>query len=66
YYDLGGVKSLDINNGLYRFKRKFTNNNIIKWIGNIECVIDEDSYQKFIENKDDRDYSPELKGNIAD
>lgn len=66
YYDLGGVKSLDINDGLYRFKRKFTNNNIIKWIGNIECIIDEDSYQKFIENKDDRDYTPELKGNIAD
>lgn len=61
YYDLGGVKSLDINDGLYRFKRKFTNNNIVKWIGNIEEIIDQKAYDKFIEGKDHKDYEESLK-----
>lgn len=61
YYDLGGVKSLNINDGLYRFKRKFTNNNIIRWIGNIDCIIDQNAYEKFIENKDDTDFESDLK-----
>lgn len=61
YYDLGGVKSLEINDGLYNFKRKLTNNNIIRWIGNIECIIDEDAYEKFIEGKDDTNYDPRIE-----
>lgn len=60
YYDLGGVKSLEINDGLYNFKRKLTNNNIIRWIGNIECVLDKDAYEKFIDGKDHTNFDPRI------
>ncbi|MSS78383.1 aminoacyltransferase [Anaerococcus sp. WCA-380-WT-2B] len=60
YYDLGGVKSLDISDGLYNFKRKLTNNNIVKWIGNIDCIIDKNCYNKFIEGKEKTNFDPRL------
>lgn len=58
YYDLGGVRSLHPQNGLYRFKRKLTNDNSIFWIGNIEYVLDPEAYNKFIEGKEETDYTP--------
>lgn len=61
YYDLGGVKSLDINDGLYNFKRKLTNNNVVRWIGNIDCIIDDDAYKKFIKDKDQTSFDPRLE-----
>ncbi|MDD7593312.1 MAG: peptidoglycan bridge formation glycyltransferase FemA/FemB family protein [Peptoniphilaceae bacterium] len=58
YYDLGGVKSLHPENGLYRFKRKLTNDHVFFWIGNMEFVFDEAAYARAIEGQDTTDYTP--------
>ncbi|NLC26189.1 MAG: aminoacyltransferase [Fastidiosipila sp.] len=47
YYDLGGIFSTDISDGLYQFKRKFAENNIIRWIGNLDIVLDQKVYDKY-------------------
>lgn len=35
YYDMGGVFNIDMSDGLYNFKRRFTEDRMIKWIGEI-------------------------------
>ncbi|WP_211080681.1 lipid II:glycine glycyltransferase FemX [Arcanobacterium buesumense] len=49
YYDMGGIFHIDEDNGLYHFKRKFTEDNIVHWIGNIDRVIDAEKYELFHE-----------------
>lgn len=58
YYDLGGVKSLHPDNGLYRFKRKLTNDHVFFWLGNLEWVLDEEAYARAIAGQEDTDYTP--------
>lgn len=47
YYDMGGIFSTDIDDGLYKFKQKFTENNIVSWIGNLDIVLDQGAYDKY-------------------
>ncbi|MDD2426684.1 MAG: peptidoglycan bridge formation glycyltransferase FemA/FemB family protein [Eubacteriales bacterium] len=47
FYDMGGIFSCDINDGLYQFKRKFTEDNIVHWIGNLDIVLDQEAYKKY-------------------
>ncbi|ADH91927.1 lipid II:glycine glycyltransferase FemX [Arcanobacterium haemolyticum] len=49
FYDMGGIFHTDEENGLYHFKRKFTEDNVINWIGNIDRVVDQEKYDKFHE-----------------
>lgn len=46
---MGGIFHIDEDNGLYHFKRKFTEDNIVHWIGNIDRVIDAEKYELFHE-----------------
>ncbi|MBM7824229.1 lipid II:glycine glycyltransferase (peptidoglycan interpeptide bridge formation enzyme) [Arcanobacterium pluranimalium] len=48
YYDMGGIFSTDEDDGLYQFKKKFTEDNVVSWIGNLDIVIDPDTYGHFI------------------
>lgn len=49
YYDMGGIFSTDEeNDGLYRFKRKFTGDGVVNWIGNLDIPLDEEKYALFI------------------
>ena len=49
YFDFGGVFSLDIKDGLYRFKEGFTRSEgIYNFIGELDVVYDEEKYQEFI------------------
>lgn len=50
-YDMGGIYSIDEDDGLYTFKRKFTEDNVMRWIGEIDVVIDEQSYGVFINHE---------------
>ena len=59
YYDMGGIISTDDNNGLYRFKRKFTNDNVVTWLGNMEFVFDREAYLKNVNLEKDIDFVPE-------
>jgi serine/alanine adding enzyme len=48
-YDFGGVFKLDPSDGLYRFKEGFCHPDIFtEYIGEIDKVLDEEAYQKFI------------------
>ncbi|HHU07687.1 MAG TPA: aminoacyltransferase [Clostridiaceae bacterium] len=47
FYDLGGIYTTDINDGLYKFKQKFTENNVVHWIGNLDIVLDQEAYDKY-------------------
>ncbi|USR79547.1 lipid II:glycine glycyltransferase FemX [Arcanobacterium pinnipediorum] len=49
YYDMGGIFHTDEDNGLYHFKRKFTEDNVIHWIGNIDRILDAEKYDRFRE-----------------
>ncbi|MDD7384242.1 MAG: peptidoglycan bridge formation glycyltransferase FemA/FemB family protein [Actinomycetaceae bacterium] len=49
-YDMGGVFSTDIEDGLYAFKRQFCSDHGLRtMIGEIDVVRDEAAYQRFIE-----------------
>lgn len=49
YFDFGGVFSLDIKDGLYRFKEGFTRSEgIYNFIGELDVVYDKEKYQEFI------------------
>ncbi|MDO4594104.1 MAG: peptidoglycan bridge formation glycyltransferase FemA/FemB family protein [Tissierellia bacterium] len=50
-YDMGGIFSTDENDGLYAFKRKFTEDTVKHWIGEIDVVIDNKKYEQFITYK---------------
>lgn len=50
-YDMGGIFSTDKDDGLYAFKKKFTEDNVKNWIGEIDLVIDEEKYNQFIQIK---------------
>lgn len=47
YYDMGGVYSTDAEDGLYNFKKKFTESNVVHWIGNIDLILEKDTYEKY-------------------
>ena len=53
-YDLGGIFTTDINDGLYRFKRKFADNKVVHWIGNLDIVLDQAAYDKYYTHHMDR------------
>ncbi|MDP9833269.1 lipid II:glycine glycyltransferase FemX [Trueperella abortisuis] len=46
-YDMGGILSDDDSDTLTHFKKKFTEDNIVYWIGNIDVVLDQDKYAAF-------------------
>lgn len=49
YYDFGGVYELSDEDGLFRFKRGFVGaENISEYIGEIDYVLDQDVYEKFL------------------
>lgn len=49
-YDFGGVFELDASDGLYRFKEGFCYpDRYTEYIGEIDSVLDEEAYQKFIQ-----------------
>lgn len=49
FFDFGGVYSLDIKDGLYRFKEGFTGEEgIYNFIGEIDVVYDREKYEEFI------------------
>ena len=49
YFNMGGVFSLDVSDGLYFFKYGFCKaNDPFVWIGELDVVTDEAAYAKFI------------------
>ncbi|MDD7305525.1 MAG: peptidoglycan bridge formation glycyltransferase FemA/FemB family protein [Peptoniphilaceae bacterium] len=46
-YDMGGIFSVDEDDGLYSFKRKFTEDNVKNWIGELDVIFDKEKYLKF-------------------
>ena len=54
YYDLGGIFTTDINDGLFRFKRKFADHKIVHWIGILDIVLDQEAYNKYYTHHMDR------------
>lgn len=57
-YDMGGIFSISEDDGLYTFKRKFTENNVKNWIGELDVIFDQDKYLKF-RRKSNPDFSLE-------
>ncbi|WP_243343442.1 peptidoglycan bridge formation glycyltransferase FemA/FemB family protein [Anaerococcus sp. AGMB09787] len=51
YYDMGGIFDADESDGLYTFKRKFTEENVEDLIGEIDLVLDQDLYDIYIREK---------------
>lgn len=51
YYDMGGIFAADDSDGLYSFKRKFTEDNVENLIGEIDIVLDKDLYEAYIKEK---------------
>lgn len=51
HYDMGGIFEDDDSDGLYSFKRKFTEENVEDLIGEIDVVIDEKLYDDYIKEK---------------
>ncbi|GKQ42543.1 methicillin resistance protein [Companilactobacillus sp. RD055328] len=48
-YDMGGVWGLDNDDGLYRFKHPFApKQEVVEYIGEIDYVLDQEAYEKFI------------------
>lgn len=50
FYDTGGIFSTDMEDGLYRFKRKWTEDNVIEWVGTFDIVLDEEVYEIYLED----------------
>lgn len=50
YYDMGGIFETDGSDGLYNFKKKFTEDNIFETIGELDIVIDEEKYDLYMQN----------------
>lgn len=49
-YDFGGIFKLDDEDGLYRFKRGFLNEeDFTEFIGEFDLVLDEEAYKKYLE-----------------
>lgn len=48
---MGGIFEADDSDGLYRFKRKFTEENVENLIGEIDIVLDEKLYDEYIKEK---------------
>lgn len=46
-YDMGGILSDDDADPLTHFKKKFTENNIVYWMGNIDVPLDAEKYKAF-------------------
>lgn len=46
-YDMGGIFSVDEDDGLYSFKKKFTEDNVKDWIGELDLILDKEKYLKF-------------------
>lgn len=56
-YDMGGIFSVDEDDGLYTFKRKFTEDNVKNWIGELDIIFDMEKYLTFRKNENpDFDY----------
>lgn len=51
YYDMGGIFSTDETDGLYLFKRKFTADGVVNWIGNLDIPLDVAKYEQFTQRK---------------
>lgn len=49
YYDLGGVFSEDMNDGLFYFKQKFSDGYVERWIGALDIVFAPDAYALYRE-----------------
>lgn len=50
-YDMGGVWGLDNSDGLYQFKHPFApHQEVIEYIGEIDYVLDQSTYEKFTKN----------------
>lgn len=66
-YDMGGIFSVDEDDGLYTFKRKFTENNIKNRIGELDIIFDEEKYIAYRKNKNpDFDYESIKNGTNRD
>ena len=50
YYDMGGIFETDGTDGLYNFKKKFTEDNVFETVGEIDIVIDPEVYEVYMEN----------------
>lgn len=48
YYDMGGIFETDGTDGLYDFKKKFTEDNVRQTIGELDIVIDEAAYDLYM------------------
>lgn len=49
-YDFGGIFKLDDEDGLYRFKRGFINDeDFTEYIGEFDLILDDDAYKKYLE-----------------
>ena len=46
YYDFGGIFKIDLEDGLYRFKKSFTGG-VTEYIGEIDRVYDQEKYNQF-------------------
>ncbi|RBP97185.1 methicillin resistance protein [Bifidobacterium aemilianum] len=47
-YDFGGIFGFDDSDGLFKFKRGFSDNHWVEYIGEIDYVLDEPGYQRFL------------------
>ena len=56
YYDMGGIFETDGTDGLYNFKKKFTEDNVFETVGEIDRVIDPDVYDLYM-----KDLNPHFK-----
>ena len=50
YYDMGGIFETDGTDGLYNFKKKFTEDNVFETMGELDVVIDQDKYDLYMKN----------------
>lgn len=50
YYDMGGIFETDGTDGLYNFKKKFTEDNVFETVGELDVVIDQDQYDLYMKN----------------
>ena len=66
FYDMGGIFETDDSDGLYTFKRKFTEENVEDLIGEIDIVIDEDLYDEYIRIKNPHFKREEEKNSESD
>lgn len=50
YYDMGGIFETDGTDGLYNFKKKFTEDNVFETVGEIDIVMDPVKYDLYMKN----------------